>query len=132
MFNSIQLRRISLVAFIAILMTIVAPTISKAMTGAQNGNKPIEVCTSEGSRQVVISIIEPDHLVGYSSDPISPNHDDGHCLYCSLQYATFLPVTTNSFPTIGALRISSASLYQTPILFSPRDRKRSRAPPTFL
>ena len=70
----------SCVALIAVVMAVIAPTISHALQGELKTGW-IELCSALGSRWV-----KPGDLnAGTDSAPVSVLHAVEHCPYCSLQ-----------------------------------------------
>jgi hypothetical protein len=129
MFHLAQLRRISFVALLAMVMVVFAPTISKVVASERVGSDLVEVCTVEGMKWVSISEIQQASSASQQHEPASAHDHGGDCPYCSLQTTKFLSVASQSFATAPLVSLLPPLFYKTSKPLFAWAHARSRAPP---
>lgn len=114
---------ISWVATLAILMGLVAPSISQALSLSQTGKGFVtEICTTNGTK--LIQAIDDDDS---SSNPVAMEE---HCPYCVVSPLYLLPTTTAlEFRAPNQYVKQSLSSYRAPQPLFPWLSLPSRAPP---
>ena len=129
MFDLAQIRRITLVALLAMVMVVFAPTISKVVASERVGSDLVEVCTVEGMKWVSVSEIQQTSSVGQQHEPASAHDHGGECPYCSLQTTKYLGVASQSFATAPVVSLLPPLYYKAPKPLFAWAHSRSRAPP---
>ena len=129
MLNLTQLRRVSFVALVAMLMVVFAPTVSKVIAAERAGSNFVEVCTTEGTKWVALSEIQQASPAGQQHEPASAHDHGGDCPYCSLQTAKVLATATQSFATTSVVSLFPPLFYQASKPLFAWAHSRSRAPP---
>jgi len=129
MFDLAQIRRISFVALVAMVMVVFAPTISKVVAAERVSSNLVEVCTVEGMKWVSISEIQQASSVGQQHEPVGAHDHGGDCPYCSLQTTKFLSVASQSFATAPVVSLLPPLFYQAPKPLFAWAHSRPRAPP---
>ncbi len=130
MFHLAQLRRISSLALVTMVMVVFAPTISKVVASERVGSDLVEVCTVEGMKWVSVSEIQQTSSVGQQHEPASAHDHAGECPYCSLQTTKFLSVASQSFATSPVVSLLPPLFYQASKPLFAWAHARSRAPPS--
>jgi hypothetical protein len=121
-------RRTCFIALVAMLMMVLAPTMSKVVASERANAGLVEVCTAEGMKWVTVSgAIQPD--ADHKKGPVPAHDHDGDCPYCSLQTTKFLTTTTLSFATTPLVSLIPPLFYQAPKPLFAWAHSRSRAPP---
>jgi hypothetical protein len=129
MFHLAQLRRISFVALLAMVMVVFAPTISKVVASERVGSDLVEVCTVEGMKWVSLSEIQQASSVDQQHEPVGAHDHGGDCPYCSLQTTKYLGVASQSFATTSVVSLLPPLFYQASKPPFAWAHARSRAPP---
>jgi hypothetical protein len=129
MFDLAQIRRTAVVALLAMVMVVFAPTISKVVASERVGSDLVEVCTVEGMKWVSVSEIQQASSVGQQHEPVGAHDHGGDCAYCSLQTTKFLSVSSQSFATTSAVSPLPSLFYQASKPLFAWAHSRSRAPP---
>jgi hypothetical protein len=129
MFHLAQLRRISFVALLAMVMVVFAPTISKVVASERVGSDLVEVCTVEGMKWVSISEIQQASSASQQHEPASAHDHSGDCPYCSLQTTKFLSGASQYFATAPVVSLLPPLYYKAPKPLFAWAHARSRAPP---
>ena len=129
MFDLAQIRRISLVALLAMVMVVFAPTVSKVVAAERVGSNLVEVCTVEGMKWVSVSEIQQASSVGQQHEPVGAHDHGGDCPYCSLQTTKFLSVASQSFATTSVVSLLPPLFYKASKPLFAWAHARSRAPP---
>jgi hypothetical protein len=122
------------IALLAMLMSALAPAISRAMGPDEHGRYFIEVCSAEGTKRVALSVDEAA-FYGAHTTPADDGGDGralDECAYCSAPYSTaMLPPgdPTPVFAVAGAQSVPPLFLVSPRPLFawSPAH---PRAPPS--
>jgi hypothetical protein len=127
--NLMQIRRISFVALVAMVMVVFAPTISKVVAAERFGSNLVEVCTVEGMKWVSVSEIQQASSVGQQHEPASTHDHGGECPYCSLQTTKYLGDASKSFATTSVVSLLPPLFYQASKPLFAWAHARSRAPP---
>ena len=130
MFDLAQIRRISLVALLAMVMVVFAPTISKVVAAERVSSNLVEVCTTEGTKWVSVSEIQQASSVGQQHEPASAHDHGGECPYCSLQTTKYLGVASQSFATTSVVSLLPPLFFKAPKPLFAWAHSRSRAPPS--
>jgi len=129
MFDLAQLRRISFVALFAMVMVVLAPTVSKVIAAERVDSNLVEVCTTEGTKWVAVAELGQGDSSAHQQDPPSLHEHGGDCAYCSLQTTKFLSVSSQSFATTSAVSPLPSLFYQASKPLFAWAHSRSRAPP---
>ena len=129
MFHLTQLRRISFVALFAMVMVVLAPTVSKVIAAERVDSNLVEVCTTEGTKWVAVAELGQGDSSAHQQDPPSLHEHGGDCAYCSLQTTKFLSVSSQSFATTSAVSPLPSLFYQASKPLFAWAHSRSRAPP---
>ena len=129
MFHLTQLRRISFVALFAMVMVVLAPTVSKVIAVERVDSNLVEVCTTEGTKWVAVAELGQGDSSAHQQDPPSLHEHGGDCAYCSLQTTKFLSVSSQSFATTSAVSPLPSLFYQASKPLFAWAHSRSRAPP---
>ena len=129
MFDLAQIRRISAVAFLAMVMAVFAPTVSKIVAAEPTGYNMVEVCTAEGMKWVSVSEIQQVSSTGQQHEPVGAHDHGGDCPYCSLQTTKFLSVASQSFATTSVVSLLPPLFYKASKPLFAWAHARSRAPP---
>ena len=129
MFHLTQLRRISFVALFAMVMVVLAPTVSKVIAAERVDSNPVEVCTTEGTKWVAVAELGQGDSSAHQQGPPSLHEHDGDCSYCSLQTTKFLSVSSQSIATTSVVSLLPPLFYQAPKPLFAWAHSRSRAPP---
>ena len=129
MFDLAQIRRTAVVAFLAMVMVVFAPTISKVVASERVGSDLVEVCTVEGMKWVSVSEIQQASSVGQQHEPVGAHDHGGDCPYCSLQTTKYLGVASQSFATTSVVSLLPPLFYQASKPLFAWAHARSRAPP---
>lgn len=129
MFHLTQLRRISFVALFAMVMVVLAPTVSKVIAVERVDSNLVEVCTTEGTKWVAVAELGQGDSSAHQQDPPSLHEHGGDCAYCSLQTTKFLSVSSQSFATMSAVSPLPSLFYQASKPLFAWAHSRSRAPP---
>jgi Protein of unknown function (DUF2946) len=124
-----QIRRTAVVALLAMVMVVFAPTISKVVASERVGSDLVEVCTVEGMKWVAVSEIQQASSVGQQHEPVGAHDHGGDCPYCSLQTTKYLGVASQSFATTSVVSLLPPLFYQAPKPLFAWAHSRSRAPP---
>ncbi len=132
MINLTQIRRTSFVALLAMLMAVLAPTVSKVVAAERAGSHLVEVCTTEGTKWVAVSELGQSGMVTHQQGPASVHEHGGDCPYCSLQTSKFFITTAQSFATTQVVNLFPRLFYQAPKPLFVWAHARSRAPPLSL
>jgi hypothetical protein len=130
MFDLAQIRRTAVVALLAMVMVVFAPTISKVVASERVGSDLVEVCTVEGMKWVAVSEIQQASSVGQQHEPVGAHDHGGDCPYCSLQTTKYLGVASQSFATTSVVSLLPPLFYQAPKPLFAWAHSRSRAPPS--
>ena len=129
MFDLAQIRRTAVVALLAMVMVVFAPTISKVVASERVGSDLVKVCTVEGMKWVSVSESQQASSVGQQHEPVGA-HDHGvDCPYCSLQTTKYLGVASQSFATTSVVSLLPPLFYQASKPLFAWAHARSRAPP---
>ena len=117
------------IAFCAILLAALAPSISHALASHQTEPAMLEICTMDGSKMIQVD----DH-----QNPEPSHHQQSfdhfeHCPFCKTNsVATGLPATTALFVATIAQRATFPALfYQAPSGLYVWTAASPRAPPAF-
>jgi|LauGreDrversion4_2_1035121.scaffolds.fasta_scaffold73244_1 hypothetical protein len=129
MFDLAQIRRTAVVALLAMVMVVFAPTISKVVASERVGSDLVEVCTVEGMKWVSVSEIQQASSVGQQHEPVGAHDHGGDCPYCSLQTTKYLGVASQSFATTSVVSLLPPLFYQASKPLFAWAHARSRAPP---
>lgn len=129
MFNLKQIRRISAVAFLAMVIAVFAPTVSKIVAAEPTGYNMVEVCTAEGMKWVSVSEIQQVSSTGQQHEPVGAHDHGGDCPYCSLQATKFISVSSQSFSATSVVSLLPPLFYQVSKPLFAWAHSRSRAPP---
>jgi hypothetical protein len=129
MFDLAQIRRTAVVALLAMVMVVFAPTISKVVASERVGSDLVEVCTVEGMKWVSVSEIQQASSVGQQHEPVGAHDHGGDCPYCSLQTTKYLGVASQSFATTSVVSLLPPLFYQASKPLFAWAQARSRAPP---
>jgi hypothetical protein len=129
MFDLAQIRRTAVVALLAMVMVVFAPTISKVVASERVGSDLVEVCTVEGMQWVSVSEIQQASSVGQQHEPVGAHDHGGDCPYCSLQTTKYLGVASQSFATTSVVSLLPPLFYQASKPLFAWAHARSRAPP---
>jgi hypothetical protein len=129
MFDLAQIRRTAVVALLAMVMVVFAPTISKVVASERVGSDLVEVCTVEGMKWVSVSEIQQASSVGQQHEPVGAHDHGGDCPYCSLQTTKFLSVASQSFATAPVVSLLPPLFYQASKPRFAWAHSRARAPP---
>ena len=129
MFDLAQIRRTAVVALLAMVMVVFAPTISKVVASERVGSDLVEVCTVEGMKWVSVSEIQQASSVGQQHEPVGAHDHGGDCPYCSLQTTKYLGVASQSFATTSVVSLVPPLFYQASKPLFAWAHARSRAPP---
>jgi hypothetical protein len=129
MLSLMQIRRTALIALVAMVMVVFAPTISKVVASERVGSDLVEVCTVEGKKWVSVFEIQQASLVGQQHEPASAHDHGGDCPYCNLQSTKFLSVASPSFAAAPVVGLLPSLFYQAPKPLFAWAHSRSRAPP---
>jgi len=129
MFDLAQIRRTAVVALLAMVMVVFAPTISKVVASERVGSDLVEVCTVEGMKWVSVSEIQQASSVGQQHEPVGAHDHGGDCPYCSLQTKKYLGVASQSFATTSVVSLLPPLFYQASKPLFAWAHARSRAPP---
>jgi acid phosphatase class B len=129
MFDLAQIRRISAVAFLAMVMAVFAPTVSRIVAAEPTGYNMVEVCTAEGMKWVSVSEIQQVSSTGQQHEPVGAHDHGGDCPYCSLQTTKFLSVASQSFATTSVVSLLPPLFYKASKPLFGWAHARSRAPP---
>jgi len=129
MFHLAQLRRISFLALVTMVMVVFAPTVSKVVAAERVSSNLVEVCTVEGMKWVSVSEIQQASSVGQQHEPASAHDHGGECPYCSLQTTKYLGVASQSFATTSVVSLLPPLFYQASKPLFAWAQARSRAPP---
>jgi hypothetical protein len=129
MFDLAQIRRTAVVALLAMVMVVFAPTISKVVASERVGSDLVEVCTVEGMKWVSVSEIQQASLVGQQHEPVGAHDHGSECPYCSLQTTKYLGVASQSFATAPVVSLLPPLYYKAPKPLFAWAHSRSRAPP---
>ena len=119
-------RRLAWLALCTLILGALAPSVSKVLAASQ-GTVWVEVCSSEGTKRIVIS---PTGVPGTGM----PAMTDSHCAYCFLQqHSPFLPSVLVGWAETPALfdgfkANSSVANIAKPLT---RSANQARAPPDF-
>jgi len=130
MFDLAQIRRTAVVALLAMVMVVFAPTISKVVASERVGSDLVEVCTVEGMKWVSVSEIQQASSVGQQHEPVGAHDHGGDCPYCSLQTTKYLGFASQSFATTSVVSLLPPLFYQAPKPLFAWAHSRSRAPPS--
>ena len=130
MFDLAQIRRTAVVALLAMVMVVFAPTISKVVASERVGSDLVEVCTVEGMKWVSVSEIQQASSVGQQHEPVGAHDHGGDCPYCSLQTTKFLSVASQSFATTSVVTLLPPLFYKASKPLFAWAHARSRAPPS--
>ena len=130
MFGLTQIRRISFVALVAMVMAAFAPTVSKVVAAERVGFDLVEVCTVEGMKWVSVSEIQQASSVGQQHEPVGAHDHGGDCPYCSLQTTKYLGVASQSFATTSVVSLLPPLFYQASKPLFAWAHSRARAPPS--
>ena len=130
MFDLAQIRRTAVVALLAMVMVVFAPTISKVVASERVGSDLVEVCTVEGMKWVSVSEIQQASSVGQQHEPVGAHDHGGDCPYCSLQTTKYLGVASQSFATTSVVSLLPPLFYQASKPLFAWAHVRSRAPPS--
>lgn len=71
----------------AMLLAVLAPAISRSLTGARGAGDWVEICTSEGMRWVQIAVADSPRV-----DPKALDHSLNFCGHCELAAERFAPL----------------------------------------
>lgn len=124
------------IAIVAMMVSALAPTISRAMGPAEDGRHYIEVCSAAGTNRIALSAEE---AVFYSDQAIPAGAGEGgdapmldHCPYCS---ASFNPALLPPADTLQVFAIIGSQPAPKLFFASPRplfawSPAHPRAPPT--
>jgi Protein of unknown function (DUF2946) len=123
------LRRISFVAFVAMVMVVFAPTVSKVVAAERVGSNLVEVCTVEGTKWVAVAELGQGDSSAHQQEPSSLHDHGGDCPYCNLQSPKFLSVASPSFAATPVVSFLPSLFYQAPKPLFAWTHSRSRAPP---
>jgi hypothetical protein len=129
MFDLAQIRRISFVALVAMVMVVFAPTVSKVVAAERVSSNLVEVCTVEGMKWVSVSEIQQNGSAGQQHEPASAHDHGGDCPYCNLQTTKFLSVASQSFATTSVVSLLPPLFYKASKPLFAWAHSRSRAPP---
>lgn len=124
-------RRMSIIALLALLTLVLAPSINKFFGQVQGSGVShwVEVCTTEGSKWLYKSEAGPASLPGDEGGPASSQQHGDDCPYCSLSAAKFLMSASQSSSATKALAPLPSLFYQAPKPLFAWAHSRSRAPP---
>ena len=129
MFNLAQLRRTAVVALLAMVMVVFAPTVSKVIAAERVDSNLVEICTTQGTKWVAVAELGQGDSSVHQQDPTSLHEHGDDCPYCSLQTTKFLSVASQSFATAPVVSLLPPLFYQAPKPLFAWAHSRSRAPP---
>ena len=129
MLDLAQLRRTSFIALLAMVMLVLAPTVSKVIAAERVDSNLVEVCTTEGAKWLSASELGQASSVGHDQVPSSLYDHGGDCPYCNLQTTKFFSSVVQSCATVKSVALLPPLLYQAPKPLFAWARSRSRAPP---
>jgi len=129
MFNLAQLRRTSFIALLAMMMLVLAPTVSKVIAAERVDSNLVEVCTTEGTKWLSASELGQASSVGHDQGPSSVHDHGGDCPYCNLQTTKFLSSVVQSCATTKSVALLPPLFYKAPKPLFAWAHSRSRAPP---
>jgi hypothetical protein len=130
MFDSYQIRRISIIALLAMIMVVFAPTVSKALAADLASRNLVEVCTTDGTKWVTQSELGQVVLTSHKQGPTTLHEHSGDCPYCSLQADKVLANASLTFVTVPVESLLPALFYQAHKPLFAWTHSRSRAPPS--
>ena len=130
MFDSSQIRRISIIALLAMMMVVFAPTVSKALAADRTSGNLAEVCTTDGTKWVSQSELGQDGLTSHKHGPTTLHEHGGDCPYCSLQTDKALANASLTFATVPVESLLPVLFYQAHKPLFAWTHSRSRAPPS--
>ena len=130
MFELTQIRRISFIALLAMLMVVLAPTVSKVVAFKRVGINLVEICSTQGKKWVSSPKLDQKSLTYNEQAPSSEHAHNDDCPYCNLQTAKFITTKVQFFSSveIASLLPTLFSLAPKP-LFAWASRP-ARAPPS--
>jgi hypothetical protein len=129
MFDLAQIRRTAVVALLAMVMVVFAPTVSEVIAADRVDSNLVEICTVEGMKWVSVSEIQQSDSAGQQHEPASAHDHGGECPYCSLQTTKFLSVASQSFATSPVVSLLPPLFYQASKPRFAWAHSRARAPP---
>lgn len=133
MFDLAQLHRISCVTLVVMMMAVLSPTLTKLMGSDRIGSYVMEVCTVDGTKQLLVSEIDFDQSGLASVEDSDPADTYGHgvdCPYCHTQWAKFLVSATKIYIFLPSLVLLPTLFYQAPNTLFAWTTRSARAPPT--
>ena len=122
-------RTISFIALLAMVMLVLAPTVSKVIAAERTDSNLVEICTTEGTKWLSASELGQAASAGHDQGPSSVHDHGGDCPYCNLQTTKFLSPVVHSCAITKSLALLPPLFYQAPRPLFAWALQPARAPP---
>jgi hypothetical protein len=129
MLNPPIFRSLSFIALLAMVMLVLAPTVSKVIAAERTDSNLVEICTTEGTKWLSASELGQAASAGHDHGPSSVHDHGGDCPYCNLQTTKFLSSVIQSCATVESVALLPALFYQAPKPLFAWALQPARAPP---
>ena len=130
MFQLSQIRLISFIALWAMLMVVLAPTVSKVVALERVDINLVEICSTQGKKWVSNSKLDQKSLTPNEQAPSSEHAHNDDCPYCNLQTAKFITTKVQFFSSSEIASLLPTLFYLAPKPLFAWASRLARAPPS--